>query len=124
MGLLGTAIDFVGFLAGGTISAPLIAYRWRQRGSGGLRRVEPFCGCGHHLALHDPKTGECYSWLIVPGKNALGGLDFSSEGKRCPCRQYVGPKPPEMVIAQERGYVPAGIIAMMPSVERRDEDGT
>lgn len=45
------------------------------------------CGCEHHRAFHDPKTGLC------AGKDYLPQDRYSSlkEWKKCQCRQYVGP---------------------------------
>ena len=44
------------------------------------------CGCTHHLATHDPKTGKCMAAVRDPDTGAqLGG---------CACQQYIGDRPP------------------------------
>lgn len=52
---------------------------------------KPFCGCDHHLSMHDPETGHCHGTekvtIYVDG-------DFDHDQWRaCGCRRYVGPEP-------------------------------
>jgi hypothetical protein len=42
---------------------------------------QPFCGCGHHLSFHNPRTGSCAE-------------------EDCRCQQYVGPEPLGHIFAQ------------------------
>ena len=52
---------------------------------------KPFCGCGHHRAMHDPATNECHEQAK------------DDDERRCPCRQYVGPEPLPSYYAPEIG---------------------
>lgn len=89
--------DAAAWLVGGTIFAPLIARLHRTSSSS-----EPICGCEHHLAQHDPVTGECHE------------IVFRGAGRflRCTCRRYVGPIPPELIIAQPLGYTKPGLVGL------------
>ncbi|MEV4129652.1 hypothetical protein [Nocardia sp. NPDC049707] len=46
------------------------------------------CGCGHDLALHDPKAGTCHAEL---GRKTMVGRVWV----QCTCRRYTGPVPVE-----------------------------
>jgi hypothetical protein len=52
---------------------------------------EPICGCGHHLANHDPATGICHDIDLESVYSSKKG-DYI-EKIPCTCRQYVGPMP-------------------------------
>jgi hypothetical protein len=75
------------------------------------KRRDPFCGCGHHLALHDRQTGVChhteslYDTTLEIIKNANGNPVKNDFGEvqtvktttlagteQCGCRQYIGPE--------------------------------
>ncbi|GAA1931196.1 hypothetical protein GCM10009716_43050 [Streptomyces sodiiphilus] len=65
------------------------------------RPPEPVCGCGHHLALHDRKSGRCHATVRVPtGWDADRRPTGYSPGA-CGCRQYVGPQPLSQIYAEE-----------------------
>jgi hypothetical protein len=49
-------------------------------------RPEPLCGCGHHHAYHDPKTGVCHATVRHKGTDTVSAYD-----RQCTCRQYSGP---------------------------------
>lgn len=52
------------------------------------KEPEPRCGCGHHLAMHDPDSKHCHAqWQFRPQPGAPLKL------RDCTCRQYVGPMP-------------------------------
>lgn len=59
------------------------AAAWQHRRGVKARQGKPICGCGHHRAMHDPKTSECH------GREYEGGGIYS----RRTCRQYAGPEP-------------------------------
>jgi hypothetical protein len=48
---------------------------------------EPVCGCTHHRAMHDPRTGRC------AGKSRRGDWVVGWSYDRCTCQQYIGPEP-------------------------------
>lgn len=56
---------------------------------------KPICGCDHHNALHDPKTGECHGTDREVAHYDTYGVARSWKQVPCKCRQYVGPKPIE-----------------------------
>lgn len=70
---------------------------------------EPACGCGHHIAFHDPKVGKCHDQAKVPVRwqiepQADGGtkqVPVEWEARPCPCRRYVGPEPLATLYAPE-----------------------
>jgi hypothetical protein len=47
------------------------------------------CGCGDHLAVHDPKTGRCYGEHRRPMYDSQGRRS-GREWVPCACRQFVG----------------------------------
>lgn len=53
---------------------------------------KPICGCGHHLAYHDKKTGQC--------SNYQPGVVHAETGNKvqCKCKQYSGPLPLEQLV--------------------------
>jgi len=53
-----------------------------------LQDKQPVCGCRHHLAYHDKKTGQCNNFQ--PGVQQYGKPGTKIQ---CKCRQYVGPEP-------------------------------
>jgi len=66
---------------------------------------EPYCGCDHHLAMHDSKTGVCHEQVetghtkpvMSPGRTYVLYRETLTE--QCNCRQYVGPIPADQVLA-------------------------
>jgi hypothetical protein len=80
--------ELIGSIAGPTLGVA-VGYglaRISRRSSN--RDPKPICGCGHHLAHHDPGTGECYAENEHWDEHGNG-----THYARCTCRQYVGPKP-------------------------------
>jgi hypothetical protein len=49
------------------------------------------CGCGHHLAKHDPKTNACNVMII--------GFDVD---RPCPCMQYIGERPLDLGVLADQ----------------------
>ena len=67
--------------------------------SGRLRRrtsiqkdPEPICGCDHHLAMHDERTGRCSEMVRTPSKYNGVGAPIAYQYLPCTCRRYVGPQ--------------------------------
>lgn len=56
---------------------------------------KPICGCGHHLAYHDKKSGQCNEYQ--PGVVQSG----TNNKVTCKCRQYSGPLPLEQLVPTE-----------------------
>lgn len=54
---------------------------------------KPICGCDHHLAMHDPKTGVCHDKV----QHRLNGVQ--QQPTQCTCKQYVGPITPELMLS-------------------------
>lgn len=50
------------------------------------------CGCTHHHAVHDPKTGTCNAAVPVPAYDDRGGR-VGYEYQPCACLRYSGPEP-------------------------------
>lgn len=74
---------------------------------------QPICGCKHHYAYHNPKTGGCAAVSKTPVK---WDDDFGSPTKwqhlPCTCQRYVGPEPLETL------YMPE----ISNSYTKKDED--
>jgi hypothetical protein len=54
------------------------------------RPPELLCGCGHHLAYHDPGKGECSNYQ--PGMVKVEDGKATIEKLQCRCQQYTGPE--------------------------------
>jgi hypothetical protein len=54
--------------------------------------VQAVCGCTHHYAMHDPKTGKCNAAVAVD-KYSRDGSWIGNEHKPCACLRYSGPEP-------------------------------
>ena len=59
---------------------------------------DPICGCNHHLAMHDERTGRCSETVKTPSKYNGGGNAIAYEYMPCTCRRYVGPQVVETFI--------------------------
>lgn len=81
------------------------------------------CGCGHHFALHDPTSNECYGEdeyelssgepILDPhGMYVVAHAGAKSEVRRCTCRRYVGP-----VVAMD-----AWGVQVPPLIEQHDRE--
>jgi hypothetical protein len=57
----------------------------RRRTAKPVPPPKPVCGCGHHLARHDPATNACHAQVSAD--------KFDIRRERCTCRRYVGPEP-------------------------------
>lgn len=75
--------------AGLTLTGGVVGYLVRPR----RRPPDPQqCGCTHHLAVHDPETGECRG--MVNRTDYVAAIDdYRDRWAPCPCRQYTGEKP-------------------------------
>ncbi|MFE0175900.1 hypothetical protein ACFWZ2_26620 [Streptomyces sp. NPDC059002] len=58
-----------------------------------LSGPDPVCGCGHHVAFHDPAEGICHSPAQVAVEWDWTGEPSKFEERRCSCRTYAGPEP-------------------------------
>jgi hypothetical protein len=58
---------------------------------------DPMCGCLHHFAFHDPRTGRCND--TAPEATKWKDDDYGQKipiawkTAPCPCLRYVGPEP-------------------------------
>lgn len=95
MGMIeGALIALAAFLLG-----RLLPGRKRKDLAGG-KSPKPVCGCGHHHAYHDPKTGACgHAKRLVTYSDAW--RTTYGDTAKCPCRQYSGPVPLPEVYAPE-----------------------
>lgn len=57
---------------------------------------QPICGCSHHRAVHDPKTGECRA-SVKQGRWDKYGNHTGYNHVACACQGYVGPEPIQSV---------------------------
>lgn len=71
------------------------SFTGRRRRPKPPKAVEPICGCKHHLAVHDSKSGRCFASDRQPSKYNQTGTTVAWQFQVCICRQYVGPKPAE-----------------------------
>ncbi len=56
--------------------------------------VKPVCGCGHHFAFHDLKTGRCNEYIET----------IRTSLTQCRCQHYSGPEPlPEYFVPELDG---------------------
>lgn len=55
--------------------------------------IKPICGCQHHFALHDPKTGECHGGFDAYGEAVNYQSKTHIDGTPCACKVYAGPQP-------------------------------
>ena len=71
--------------------------------------AEPTCGCGHHIAFHDPGKGQCHAQAKVPVRwqvepqagRGTKQIAVEWEARPCPCRRYAGPEPLATLYAPE-----------------------
>jgi hypothetical protein len=64
----------------------------RRKGPRPPKPVEAVCGCTHHHAVHDPKTGACNASVPVNRYSKSG--DWTGHDYRpCACVNYSGPLP-------------------------------
>lgn len=83
-----------------TISYGLGKLSGRRSRASGTERVKATCECRHALSFHDPKTGECHGRVNGdPVAYDAYNDPTAWESVRCSCRQYVGPIPPEQMLA-------------------------
>ena len=65
----------------------------KKKGRKDPKSPKPVCGCGHHLAFHDPETRACHGMM---DGNATQFDDWDApvawEQIPCTCRQYSGPE--------------------------------
>ncbi|MFJ2774108.1 hypothetical protein [Streptomyces sp. NPDC087300] len=76
-----------------TSLAKLIVKHRREDRRRALNGPDPMCGCGHHLAFHDPSEGVCHAPAQVPVAWDWTGDPSKFEERRCSCRTYAGPEP-------------------------------
>lgn len=82
--------------AGILLAGALVGYPLGRRDRNARKEPEPVCGCGHHLATHDPETLKCSAAVSVSQYRA-GGDWIGEDWKSCACRKYVGPMPTDML---------------------------
>jgi hypothetical protein len=89
-----SALDEIGqfiITAGGTaIALRFAGFRfWKET----QRPPRAVCGCEHHFAMHDLRTGECHDKVKIPIKWHGDGDAADWRFDPCPCRHYTGPEP-------------------------------
>jgi hypothetical protein len=85
--LEGALILLAGILAGRLLPG-------RRKGPRLPESPKPVCGCGHHYAMHDPKTGECNVAVKgAPVKWDRWDNPIKWEMTGCACLRYTGPEP-------------------------------
>jgi hypothetical protein len=91
------------------------------------KQPKPICGCGHHLAMHDPQTGACQVAVKTATQWSRKGtyagddpLPTHFEYYPCSCRQYIGPKPADVFLAQEVNW---DLARMQVQGKVPDDDG-
>ncbi|MPQ97530.1 hypothetical protein GB931_06260 [Modestobacter sp. I12A-02628] len=87
--LVGAALLAVGYL-GGRLG--------RRRPTAPGAPLTPMCGCAHPLSQHDPGSSTCHAEVPRDAYDKRGRWQGHS-WVRCPCRQYVGPRPIDEVFA-------------------------
>ena len=86
--LIGGGLVVVGWVAGRV---------GRRRPSGPPPPPVATCGCGHPLAQHDREASTCHA--EIPRDAFKFGRWAGHTWVRCPCRQYIGPRPIDEVFA-------------------------
>lgn len=90
------------FLAGGSLSSisHALERRRERKSEDERRRIEgpsPICGCDHHLAFHDEKSGcqqkvkTTVAWRYDDFED--DPVETAWEMMTCPCVRYTGPQP-------------------------------
>jgi hypothetical protein len=64
----------------------------RERRRDRANKDKPICGCTHHHAYHDPRTGICKG-TVRRGKGLDDNLTRIYSYHECNCQQYSGPMP-------------------------------
>jgi hypothetical protein len=89
--LIGVLIFVLGMILGYTMG-----HMGKPRLPKPIEPPKPICGCGHHHAYHDPKTGHCNNYQ--PG--VVQASDMKSK-VQCKCRHYSGAVPLDPYIAPD-----------------------
>lgn len=69
-----------------------ITDRVRERRREKLNNDKPICGCTHHHAYHDPRTGVCKG-TVRRSKGTDNNFNRIYTYHDCTCQQYSGPMP-------------------------------
>lgn len=89
-----------GLLGGGVVAAA--EHLLPRRAPRQPQVPEAICGCGHHLSMHDLKTGACHEQVGTDeGIFSPDNRFLAYKVAQCLCRHYVGPQPLAMVYAPE-----------------------
>lgn len=78
-----------------TAGATAIALRWAGFRFWKEKQKPPraICGCEHHFAMHDLRTGECFALVKKADGWTTGGSANHWTHVPCTCRHYTGPEP-------------------------------
>jgi hypothetical protein len=84
--------------------------------------IKPVCKCRHSLAFHDPETGRCHG-MMRGDPAAYDGFNNVTAYYQipCTCRQYIGPLPPEQLLA---AFNYGSTRTVSPSPAQPEQDGT
>lgn len=95
-------MDPLSLLVGGVLlGAGWLAGRFAPARRRGPKSVQPVCGCKHHLAYHDPKSGHCMEENRVVTQRDAAMVPVAWKEIPCTCEQYVGPLPIDSLYAPE-----------------------
>lgn len=63
------------------------------------KKLQPLCGCTHHVAYHDPDSGVCNAAVQVATRWDYYRKPIEWKHRACGCRQYIGPRPLDTIYA-------------------------
>jgi hypothetical protein len=87
-------------LLAGIIIGRLLPGRRRKAAA---KASKPVCGCTHHHAYHDAKTGQCHGMVREATHFTMLGAEIAWRQVQCTCRRYSGPEPLPEYFATEIG---------------------
>lgn len=92
MTTLGEVGQFIVTAGATAIGLRFAGFRFkRERKS---KEPDPVCGCDHHFAMHDLRTGECHGLMDGdPIKYYGSGTPSAYKQIPCTCQHYTGPEP-------------------------------
>jgi hypothetical protein len=94
-------MDPISMVAAAAIAAAAFLAGRRSRRSASLPKdKKPTCTCTHSLAFHDPTSAQCHA-RVAGDPLHFDGLNrpIAWNKVQCTCRQYIGPIPPEQILA-------------------------
>lgn len=97
----------VSAFGGSLIGALAVVQRLRADDSSQAATATAYvCGCGHHLAEHDPDTNKCHAKRERFVFDRVTAQDVITSST-CTCRQYVGERPTDWAQLVQSVNLPA-----------------